>query len=195
MLGLMDILSLYRSVGGYLEGHFLLASGRHAPAFLQSTTVLQHPEHAFMIGRGIAALFGNFDNFNNLARRPDFVIGPAMGGVILAFVVAKVLGCRALFAEKDGRGGMLVRKAFSIAAGERFVAVEDVVTTGGSLLKSIAAAEGAGASCLGVGLIIDRGEARFPQGLAVRSLARFDFVSYPAADCPLCRAGLPLEEV
>jgi orotate phosphoribosyltransferase len=187
MLALMDVLALYKGAGAYLEGHFLLASGRHTATFLQSTTVLQHPEQAEEIGRGVAALFAE--------ERPDFVIGPAMGGVVLAFTVAKALGCRALFAEKDGAGGMTVRGALTIRPGERFLAVEDVVTTGGSLIKATAAAEARGGVCLGVGLIIDRGQARFPKNVSVRSLARLEFGSYAKDDCPLCRRGLPLEKV
>lgn len=183
----MDVLALYRAAGAYLEGHFLLASGRHAPKFLQSTTVLQHPEHAERIGRGLADLYAG--------ERPDFVIGPAMGGVVLAFVVAKAFACRALFAEKDGSGGMVVREALTVRSGERFLAVEDVATTGGSLLQAAAAAEARGGLCLGVGLIVDRGQARFPAGLSVRSLVRLEFESYPANDCPLCRQNLPLEKV
>jgi orotate phosphoribosyltransferase len=184
MLGVMDVLSLYREAGAYFEGHFLLASGRHSPKFLQSATVLQYPDKAEQLGAALAALFG---------QPADFVIGPAMGGVVLAHTVAKALSCRALFAEKDGHGGMLVRSAFIIRPGERFYAVEDVVTTGGSLRKTIAAAEAAGAVCLGVGAIIDRGQATFTPPL--KALAHLTFPSYPAERCPLCQAGLPLEKL
>lgn len=191
MLALMDVLALYRETGAYLEGHYLLASGRHSPTFLQSTTVLQYPEHAERLGRGIAGLFPD--------AQPDFVVGPAMGGVVLAFTVARALSCRALFAEKDAADGMIVREALTIRSGERFLAVEDVATTGGSLMKATAAAETRGGVCLGVGLIIDRtaqgGQATFRGGLEVRSLARLEFETYPDDDCPLCRQGLPLEKV
>lgn len=189
---MMDVLSLYRETGGYLEGHFLLASGRHSPTFLQSTTVLQYPEAATAIGRGVADLFRG-DLF--AGEGPDFVIGPAMGGVVLAFTVADALGCRALFAEKDGAGGMVARDALKIGEGERFLAVEDVTTTGASVTAAIAAAEARGGVCMGIGLIIDRGQATFPEGLEVRALMRLDLESYPAHDCPLCRRGLPLEKV
>ncbi len=178
----MDVLSLYREAGAYFEGHFLLASGRHSSKFLQSALVLQHPPKAEQLGTALAALF---------PEGADLVIGPAMGGVVLAHTVARALGCRAIFAEKDGHGGMLLRR-FPIAPGERFIAVEDVVTTGGSLRKTIAAAEAARAVCLGVGAIIDRGQAVFTPPL--QALTRLEFPSYPAEGCPLCRAGLPLEQ-
>ena len=180
----MDVLSLYTETGAYLEGHFLLASGRHSPKFLQSTTVLQYPQHAEAIGAALA------QKLSGLAT-PAFVLGPAMGGVVLAHTVAKELGCRALFAEKDGAGGMKIREAFEIAEGETFVAVEDVVTTGGSLQTSIKAAEAEGGACVGVGCIIDRGTSE----LDLIALKTLSFPTYPADDCPLCDQGVPLEDI
>ncbi len=182
----VNVLDRYQETGAYLEGHFLLASGRHSPKFLQSTTVMQHPEHALAIGEAIAKTLEDV--------KPDFVIGPAMGGVVLAFVVAKALGVRALFAEKDGKGGMLIREAFKVNPGETFVAVEDVVTTGGSLKKAIVAAEKAGAKCIGMACIIDRGLADLP-ALLFTSLDKIVFPTYEASNCPLCQANIPLEEV
>jgi orotate phosphoribosyltransferase len=179
----VKVLDLYKETGAYLEGHFLLASGRHAPKFLQSTTVMQYPTYAERFGQGIAAMF----------EKPDFVLGPAMGGVVLAHEVAKALGCRALFAEKDGQGGMKLRKAFKVSQGERFIAVEDVVTTGGSLLKAVKAVEALGATCVGIGCIINRGLASFT--VPYKALLTLEFPSYPAEDCPLCKQGMTLEEV
>lgn len=179
----MDVLDLYQRTGGYLEGHFLLASGRHSPKFLQSTTVMQHPEHAEALGAALAAKFRDL--------RPDFVLGPAMGGVILAHTVAKALGCRALFAEKFGKNQMFIRDAFKVRPGERFLAVEDVITTGGSLRKAIRAAENEGATCADVGCLIDR----LGSPLAPRALLSLEFPSYAPDACPLCEAGVPLEEV
>jgi orotate phosphoribosyltransferase len=183
MLHDVNVLDLYQQTGAYLEGHFLLASGRHAPKFLQSTTVMQYPEHAEAFGKGIAELF---------ETKPDFVIGPAMGGIVLAHEVAKALGSRALFAEKDGHGGMTIREAFVVKPDETFIAVEDVVTTGGSLMKAVHAAERAGAKCVGIGCIIDRGTAKLPEQLTFKALARLEFPSYAPEDCPLCKEKIPL---
>jgi orotate phosphoribosyltransferase len=182
----VNVLELYQQTGAYLEGHFLLASGRHSPKFLQSTTVMQHPDHAETFGKGIASLF---------QEKPDFVIGPAMGGIVLAHEVAKTLGCRALFAEKDGHGGMTIREAFVVKPNETFIAVEDVVTTGGSLMKAVHAAERAGASCLGIGCILDRGTAKLPEHLTFKALARLEFPSYAPDDCPLCKEKIPLVKI
>lgn len=182
----MNVLEVYQEAGGYLEGHFLLASGRHSPKFLQSTTVLQYPDKAERIGEALAAQFG---------ASPDFVIGPAMGGVVLAFVVARALGCRALFAEKDGQGGMIIREAFEIKPGETFVAVEDVITTGGSLQKAISAVQRCGASLVGTGCIIDRRPDEARAAVPIVALARLEFPTYSPEVCPLCDAGIALEHV
>ncbi len=183
----VDILGLYKQTGALLEGHFLLRSGRHSPKFLQSTTLLQHPLYAEAVGQALAEQFEELEL--------DFVIGPAMGGVVLAFVTAKALGVRALFAEKDGLGSMVVREGLTIAPGERFLAVEDVVTTGISVQKAIRAAEARGAHCQAVGVIVDRSGGRVEFGVPFRALLQLDFPTYAPESCPLCERGVPLQEV
>lgn len=182
----MDVLKLYKETGALLEGHFLLRSGLHSPMFLQSTTLLQHPIYAEAVGEALGELFEDLEL--------DFVIGPAMGAVVLAFVSAKALGVRALFAEKDAQGGMLVREGLTINPGERFLAVEDVVTTGGSVGRAIRAAEGKGAKCVAVGAIIDRSQ-KADFGVPFKAITRLSFPTYEPQNCPLCARGLPLQEV
>lgn len=178
---------MYRQTGAMLEGHFLLRSGRHSPTFLQSSTLMQHPHHAVTVGQSMGAMFADL--------QVDFVIGPAMGGVTLAFVVAHAMGVRACFAEKDGKGGMYVREGLDIREGERFLAVEDVVTTGGSVVRAIKAAQAKGARCVGVGAIIDRSANQADFGVEFRALTRLSFPTYEPDNCPLCQAGIPLREV
>lgn len=186
----LDVLDLYRSVGAFHEGHFLLASGRHSPMFLQSTTVLQFPALAEKLGRAMA------DAARAGGLTPSFVIGPAMGGVTLAYEVARHLGARALFAEKDGRGGMFVREAFEIAPGEPFLAVEDVLTTGGSVLKAVEAARARGGAPLGVACIVDRRRDGGPlAGLPLVALTRLYFETYAPDDLPAWLAARPLREI
>lgn len=158
--------------------------------FLQSTTVLQHPPLAERIGRAIA------ERVRAESLAPSFVIGPAMGGVTLAYEVARHLGTRALFAEKDGAGGMRVREAFDIAEGEPFLAVEDVVTTGGSVLKAVDAARARGGTPLAVACIVDR--RRTPDllgGLPLVSLTHLYFETYAPDDVPAWLAERPLQEI
>jgi orotate phosphoribosyltransferase len=183
----VDVLNLYKETGALLQGHFLLRSGRHSPRFLQSTTLLQHPLYAEAVGQALGELFETLEL--------NFVIGPAMGGVILAFVTAKALGVRALFAEKNGQGSMWVREGLTIRPGERFLAVEDVVTTGSSVQQAIRAAEARGAQCVAVGAIVDRSAGRAEFSVPYRSLVQLDFPTYAPEACPLCQRGEPLQEV
>lgn len=184
----MDVLSIYREAGAYHEGHFLLASGRHSDRFLQSTTVLQHPKYADQIGLGLAQLLKD--------TQASFVIGPAMGGVVLAYVTARGLNIRALFAEKDGKGGMTIRDAFKIAQGERFVAVEDVLTTGGSVLKAVRAAEACGGEAVAIACIIDRRQNPTDlEGVPVYALQQMYFETYAPDALPEWLAERPLQEI
>ncbi|GAA6733485.1 orotate phosphoribosyltransferase [Thermus oshimai] len=183
----MDVLGLYRKTGALLEGHFLLRSGLHSPLFLQSAALLQHPLYAEAVGEALGRLFEE--------EGVDFVVGPALGGVVLSFVVARALGARALFAEKTPSGEMTLRKGLTVNPGDRFLAVEDVVTTGESVRKAIRAAEERGGVLVGVGAIVDRSGGKVAFGVPFKALARLEVPQYPPEACPLCRAGLPLEEV
>ncbi len=186
----MNVLDLYRERGALHEGHFLLASGRHSPVFLQSTTVLQWPDLAGQLGQALA------EKVRAAGLAPSFVIGPAMGGVTLAFEVARQLGARALFAEKDGKGGMTVRDAFQIGSGEPFLAVEDVLTTGGSVLKALWATQERGGVPLAVACIVDRRAQEGPlEGLPLLSLERLTFETYAPEDVPAWLAARPLQEI
>jgi orotate phosphoribosyltransferase len=186
----LDVLDLYRQAGAFHEGRFLLASGRHSPYFLQSTTLLQYPEHTSRLGAALA------QKVQARLPSPDFVIGPAMGGVVLAYEVARSLGKRALFAEKDGQGGMKIREAFSVTPGQTFIAVEDVLTTGGSVLKAVRATEAYGATCLGVACIVDRRRDEGPlEGYRLTSLLHLYFETYLPDEVPAWLAERELREI
>lgn len=186
--GTMDILATYERTGAMRTGHFLLASGGHTDRFFQSATVMQFPDAARALGQAIAERWSS--------EAIDFVIGPAMGGVVLAAVTAQFLGVRALFAEKAGDGvTMFIRPGMTVRAGERFLAVEDVVTTGASVIKAIRAAESAGAVCVGLSSVIDRNEGTTPFAYPYRPLTTLRVVTYDPDDCPLCRRGVPLEKI
>ncbi|MDQ7793621.1 MAG: orotate phosphoribosyltransferase [bacterium] len=178
------IREILAGAGALLEGHFLLTSGRHSPFFVQCSQVLQHPER-------VARLAGELVVRLALAPPPDAVAGPAMGGIILAYETARILGARAVYAEK-GPEGMVFRRGFRLRPGERVLVVEDVVTTGGSVQAVIDAVDRAGARVLAVGALVDRsgGRVRFPAPFAAAlSLPAED---YSPDDCPLCREGVPL---
>jgi orotate phosphoribosyltransferase len=180
------VLALFKHCEAFLEGHFLLTSGLHSPHYFQCARVLQHPQAAEDLGSALgekvkAALGG---------ATPDAVISPAMGGLIIGHELGRFFRCRAIFTERQ-EGRMTLRR-FSLEPGEKVVVVEDVVTTGGSLLETAATARALGAAVLAVACLVDRSGGRADLGMELTSLVRADVVAYRPADCPLCAQGLPL---
>lgn len=176
-------LALFRRAGALLEGHFRLTSGLHSSGYLQSALVLQHPADAGALGARLAGLVS--------AWRPDVVLSPALGGVIIGHEVARALTVRALFAERsDAR--LTLRRGFALSPGERVLVVEDVVTTGGSTLETIAVATSAGAQVVGAAALIDRSGGAAQLGVPFEALARLSLPTYEPSACPLCARGLPM---
>ncbi len=178
-----EVLALLRQLGVYREGHFLLTSGRHSPAFFLFSQAFSYPAQAERLGRAVASLFSD--------ERVETVIGPAMGGVILAHEVARALGVRSIYAEKAD-GGMVLKRGFTLQPGERVLIVEDAVTTGGSVRKVLDTVRATGATVLGVGAVVDRSSGGNPFDVDFRSLLRMEVPSYEPQDCPLCQEGVPL---
>jgi orotate phosphoribosyltransferase len=177
-----ETLALYEKTGALLRGHFRLTSGLHSDVYLQSALVLQYPPHAAALGRALAAAFG--------AAGARTVAAPAIGGILVAHEVARALSARCLFTERE-HGVMSLRRGFALAAGERCLVVEDVVTTGGSTREVIECVERQGAVVVGVGSLIDRsgGAARFP--VKQVALARVVAPTWTPEACPLCATGSP----
>jgi orotate phosphoribosyltransferase len=175
-----DTLARYEKRGGLLRGHFKLTSGLHSDVYLQSALVLQHPEDAAVLGEGLAAPFR--------AAGVHTVLAPAVGGILVAHEVARALGVRALFTEREN-GTMRLRRGFTLGAGERCLVVEDVITTGGSTREVMRCVEEHGGVVVGVGSLIDRsgGTAAFPVKRV--ALATLTATTYPPESCPLCQAG------
>lgn len=185
MRGHEDIWALLRDSGAVREGHFLLTSGRHSGTFFLLAMLFQYPARAEVVGRRLAELLVEF--------RPDAVVGPALGGIIPAFLVARELGARALFAEKTGEGNrMALRRGFRVEPGERCVVVEDTVTLGGSAQATIRAVEEAGGQVVAVGCVVDRSGGRARFDVPFRALLEAPVADYPPERCPLCAAGVPL---
>jgi orotate phosphoribosyltransferase len=175
-----ETLARYEKRGGLLRGHFRLTSGLHSDVYLQSALVLQHPEDAAALGEALAEPFR--------ADRVQTVLAPAIGGILVAHEVARALGVRALFTEREN-GTMRLRRGFTLAAGERCLVVEDVITTGGSTREVVQCVEAHGGIVVGVGSLIDRsgGTVAFPVKRV--ALATVSATTYPPESCPLCRAG------
>jgi len=182
------ILSAFFETGAYLKGHFRLTSGLHSPEYLQCALVLQHPRHAEHFGRLLATEFRRLEPTLNVG----VVAAPAIGGLIIGHEVARALGARFIFTERDASGKMVLRRGFSVDPGETAVVVEDVVTTGGSSREVIDILKQAGVRVLAAGSIIDRSGGAADLGVPRVALKTLEVIAYPEEDCPLCRAGSPV---
>jgi len=177
-----EVIQRFRKTGALLEGHFVLSSGRHSPVYLQCALVLQDPREAEEFGRSIAERLQT-ENVQTVAS-------PAIGGLIIGHEVARALGARFIWTERQD-GAMILRRGFSVSPGERVVVVEDVVTTGGSTRETIATLTAAGAQVLAAASIIDRSAGRVDVGVPRMSLATLDVPTANPADCELCLRGEP----
>ena len=184
-----DTLRLFQSTGAYLRGHFRLTSGLHSPEYLQCALVLSHPDHAESLGRNLAWEIRRMD-----PSKVELVVAPAMGGLIIGHEVARALNARFLFTERGPDGKMTLRRGFEVKRGETAVVIEDVITTGGSLLEVIDQLKAAGVNVKGAGSIIDRSGGRVNLGVPRAALATLHVISYSEAECPLCKKGLPVQK-
>jgi orotate phosphoribosyltransferase len=185
-VGLMDssaVLSLFRESGAFHEGHFKLSSGLHSPGYLQCALVLQHPAHAEALGRALG------DKLRDL--RATVVLSPALGGLIIGHEVARALGVRAIFAERQDNA-LTLRRGFSLAPDDRVVVIEDVVTTGGSTRETMAVAMAAGATVVGAGAIVDRSGGSPGLEVPFKALVTLNLATYPPEQCPMCARGEPI---
>ncbi len=179
------VLKIFHRTGAYLRGHFRLTSGLHSPEYLQCALVLQHPQQAEELGRQLAAALKRI-----VPKDIPVVSAPALGGLIIGHEVARALGARFVFAERDTAGNMMIRRGFSIQAGEAAVVVEDVVTTGKSTREVVDLLAQAGAKVLAAGSIIDRSGGQADIGVPRVALATLNVVTYRPEDCPLCKQGV-----
>jgi len=179
-----DALSLFRERGALLDGHFLLTSGLHSPRYLQCARVLMDPVLATRLGADLGARVRGL--LGGVA--PGAVVAPALGGVLVAHEVARALGCRGLFMERQD-GTMTLRRGFSVAPGEPVVVVEDVVTTGGSTREVMDAVRAQGGRVLAVGSLVDRSGGKVDLGVPRASLLSLEVPTYAPESCPLCAAG------
>jgi orotate phosphoribosyltransferase len=174
------VIDEFRKRGALLEGHFKLTSGLHSSVYLQCALVLQFPEKAELFGRAIAEPWQD--------KQISLVASPAIGGLIVGHEVARALGARFIWTERQG-GEMTLRRGFTVEQGERVLVVEDVVTTGGSTRETVEALKKAGADVLGAASIIDRSSGKAEVGAPRTALATLDAKSVEPNACELCEAG------
>lgn len=176
-----EMMKLLEDVGAVRTGHFELSSGRHSGTYIQCALVLQYPQHAERLGRDLAAKFKDLSI--------ECVVSPALGGLIIGHEVARGLGVRALFVERDRSGQMALRRGFEIKPGERVLVIEDVWTTGGSTRETIGVVGQEQGLTVAAGAIIDRSAGKLDLNVPTLALLELEVASYEPDDCPLCRAG------
>jgi len=179
-----DVLKIFEENGALLKGHFLLTSGLHSNRYLQCALVLQHPAVAEKLCAKLAAKA----EADASIGRIDLVVAPALGGVIVAHEVARALGVRALFTERQEKT-MTLRRGFQIKPGERCLVVEDVVTTGGSTREVMEVVAERGGVTAGAGSLIDRSGGAVDLGVPRHALAVLEVPTYKPEECPMCREG------
>lgn len=178
----MNVEKLFLDSGALLKGHFLLSSGLHSDRYLQCALILAQPARAEELGRALAAL---------IKTKPDLIVSPAMGGLIIGHEVARALGVRHLFTERVD-GAMTLRRGFALQPGERVVVVEDVITTGKSTKEVFDVIRAAGAEVAGALSIVDRSEGAASLGTPYAALWTVAVPAWTAEACPQCKSGVPV---
>jgi orotate phosphoribosyltransferase len=179
-----DVRAILDRTGAVRRGHFLLTSGLHTDLFLLCAQVMQYPRELTPIASAMAMPYRS--------EAVEVVVGPAVGGIILAYEIARQLNVRGIFAEKNGAGRMVLRRGFTLRPGERAIVVEDALTTGGSTRSVIDAVREAGAEVVGVAVLVDRSGGTVDVGVPIHALLTMRIEAWPPSACPLCRAGIPL---
>jgi len=184
----LQTLKLFEDTGAYLRGHFRLTSGLHSTEYLQCALVLQHPAYASRLGQALAVAL------QKRAERPvQFVIAPAMGGLIIGHEVARALDVRFIFTERDpSTREMQLRRGFVIQPGESGAVIEDVITTGGSSREVADIVHHQAGNVVVAGSIIDRSGGAADIGVERAALATMSVLTFPEDQCPMCREGIPV---
>ena len=177
-----DVLDLLESSGALRNGHFKLSSGRHSDTYVQCALLLEAPDAAVRVGSALAG---------KVSVEADLALCPALGAVVIGFTVALALGVEMVFAERH-QGKMKLRRGFEIPGGSRVLLVEDVITTGGSIMELAGMVEEAGASVAALSCLVDRGNLEAGE-YPLYSLVRLEVSSYPPEECPLCARGVPID--
>lgn len=177
-----EIMDVLQKSNVLQEGHFLLTSGKHSNRYMQCAQLFQYPEYSRMLCGELTR------RIEDKGQTIDLVVGPAIGGIIMAYQMADCLGVRNVFAERvDGK--MALRRGFAVSPGEKALICEDVVTTGGSVKEVVELLQAQGVDVVGVVSIVDRSKGQVDFGVPFEGLVTMDFDVYEGDDCPLCAAG------
>lgn len=178
-----EINRLFRDCGAWQEGHFLLSSGLHSNEYFQCALLLQHPSLASRVCETLTQRF--------MSEEITCVVAPALGGILVAYEMARHLGARAIFSERvDDR--LKFRRGFHLVPRDRVLVVEDVITTGGSVEELIHLVQDTGATVVGVGAFVDRSGGWVAFDVKYHALLSLNLKTFPASECPHCKEGVPL---
>ena len=179
-----EVMKKFEQAGAIQKGHFKLTSGVHSDTYIQCAQVMQHPDFMHNLCSELGKKFRGDDI--------DVIVGPAIGGIIMAHVMARVLGpwVRAIFTEREN-GKMTLRRSFEINQGEKVLVVEDVTTTGSSVREVIDIVKSRQGKVVGVGVLIDRSGGKVNFGIKTEKLLTVDIKTYLPEECPLCKKGIP----
>jgi orotate phosphoribosyltransferase len=184
-----DTIELLRESGALLEGHFLLSSGRHGDRYFQCARLLQYPDKAADALAPVARRLREDMRAGKIGV--DAVAGPALGGIVVAYELGRQLGLPAFFTERDESGAMCLRRGFTVEPGCRVLMAEDVVTTGKSSGESAAVLEGLGARITALAAVVDRRQGGIDIPWPLYAACKVEAANWDAADCELCRQGVP----
>jgi orotate phosphoribosyltransferase len=179
-----EVMRKFEEAGAIQKGHFKLTSGVHSDIYIQCAQVMQYPEFMNNLCSELGKKFRGDD--------VDVIVGPAVGAIIMAHVMARILGpwVRAIFTEREN-GKMTLRRSFMIKKGEKVLVVEDVTTTGSSVKEVIDIVKERQGKVVGVGTLIDRSGGKIDFGVKTQSLLTLDIKTYLPEVCPLCKKGIP----
>lgn len=178
-----EVARLFKECGAWQDGHFQLSSGQHSREYLQCATVLQYPTLASRVCESLSERF--------ITDEITCVAGPALGGILVAHELARHLGVRSVFAERvDGK--LQFRRTFQLSPNDRVLAVEDVITTGGSVEEMIQVIRDAGAEVVGVGTLVDRSGGWVSFDVKYHALMSLALKTFDPTSCPLCKEGIPM---
>ena|SRR2546421_2299343 len=175
-----EVIDRFKKTGALLEGHFVLSSGLHSSVYLQCAIALQSTRDAIDFGAALAVHFRD--------RKIETVASPAIGGIVIGYEVARQLGVRFIWTEREN-GRMILRRGFSVSEHERILVVEDVITTGGSTRDTIAALQSSGGDVIAAGSIIDRSGGKADVGAPRVSLATLEVPAVSVDQCDACKRG------
>lgn len=179
-----EIKEILEKTGALLSGHFILSSGLHSPNYVQCAKVFEFPAYGELVGKHLA------EKILALNLKPTVVVGPALGGIIVAYEVGKFLGCRAMFTERED-GEMKLRRGFGLSENDSVIIVEDVVTTGKSTKEVEDVVKSYGANIVAYASVINRSGTENPFEKPYVYLIKLEFPTYEPNNCPLCRDGIP----